>query len=311
MKPETHSFYGRRPARDRAHRRAPRRGARARDASPRDACLSPFHFPPRLPRHGGRDAARADAASAARARGVAVAALRRAVTAIAFDAGYETHEAFTRAFRAATRLALRLPETRYPRIELAATCGVHFTPDGGGARIHSPRFRRTHHGCRDQKSVPSCASAPCATSAPTTRSRSLREARRARGTRRFVEQPGAHARDLLRRSGHDAGERAPSDAALVVRRRSDAAGGTRPNSASPAGATRRRLTSARTSSSATLGALHGRVASRERQSHRRRPELRDLSQHADGHAEGASSTPISTSRLPTRRTRSLATSRES
>jgi AraC family transcriptional regulator len=45
----------------------------------------------------------------------------------AFDAGYETHEAFTRAFRA----AYSTPPTGFrrrahPRIELAASCGVHY-----------------------------------------------------------------------------------------------------------------------------------------------------------------------------------------
>ena len=55
----------------------------------------------------------------------------RPVTAIAFDAGYETHEAFTRAFRdcyakppSEFRLGIRA------RIELAAPCGVHFREDG-------------------------------------------------------------------------------------------------------------------------------------------------------------------------------------
>ena len=46
---------------------------------------------------------------------------------VAFDAGYETHEAFTRAFRA----AYSTPPTGFrrrahPRIELAASCGVHY-----------------------------------------------------------------------------------------------------------------------------------------------------------------------------------------
>jgi AraC family transcriptional regulator len=55
----------------------------------------------------------------------------RSVTAIAFDAGFEAHEAFTRAFRAhydASPTTFR--ERRYPRTELATMSGVHFHPDG-------------------------------------------------------------------------------------------------------------------------------------------------------------------------------------
>jgi AraC family transcriptional regulator len=49
------------------------------------------------------------------------------VTAIAFDAGYETHEAFTRAFRAAYCTSPSgFRQRRHPRIELAASCGVHY-----------------------------------------------------------------------------------------------------------------------------------------------------------------------------------------
>jgi AraC family transcriptional regulator len=58
------------------------------------------------------------------------------VTTIAFDAGYETHEAFTRAFRAAygasptayrqSAIDLRRACGRMQPIELAAKCGVHF-----------------------------------------------------------------------------------------------------------------------------------------------------------------------------------------
>lgn len=59
-----------------------------------------------------------------------------AVTTIAFDAGYETHESFTRAFRRAyalspSELRARAREardacTRPPQLELAARCGLHY-----------------------------------------------------------------------------------------------------------------------------------------------------------------------------------------
>lgn len=57
------------------------------------------------------------------------------VTTVAFDAGYETHEAFTRAFRRAYAMAPSEYRTRVhaardgcarpPQIELAARCGLH------------------------------------------------------------------------------------------------------------------------------------------------------------------------------------------
>jgi len=60
-----------------------------------------------------------------------LACRQTAVTEIAFDAGYETHEAFTRAFRALYNTSpsgfRAIPQ---PRIELAAGCGVHFSVHG-------------------------------------------------------------------------------------------------------------------------------------------------------------------------------------
>jgi AraC family transcriptional regulator len=54
------------------------------------------------------------------------------VTDIAFDAGYETHEAFTRAFRAAFGTSpTGFREKRYRRTALAAGCGIHYATDGG------------------------------------------------------------------------------------------------------------------------------------------------------------------------------------
>jgi AraC family transcriptional regulator len=63
-----------------------------------------------------------------------------AVTTVAFDAGYETHESFTRAFRRAyaqspSELRARAREARDqcerpPQLELAARCGLHYArPD--------------------------------------------------------------------------------------------------------------------------------------------------------------------------------------
>ncbi len=55
----------------------------------------------------------------------------RAVTQIAFDAGYETHEAFTRAFRAMFDDSPSRFRSLHRRIPVRpAPSGVHYTPDG-------------------------------------------------------------------------------------------------------------------------------------------------------------------------------------
>jgi AraC family transcriptional regulator len=116
------------------------------EALSRDAALSPFHFhrvfrglvgetPLELHRR-----LRLERAATQLVEG------NDAVTAIAFDAGYETHEAFTRAFRQAyglspsafrQRRAELLVACVYPLpIELAARCGVHF-----GARVEPSTIR--------------------------------------------------------------------------------------------------------------------------------------------------------------------------
>jgi AraC family transcriptional regulator len=56
------------------------------------------------------------------------------VADVAFGAGYETHEAFTRAFRA----CYNMPPSEFRRqrlrpIELATPCGVHYEPDAAAA----------------------------------------------------------------------------------------------------------------------------------------------------------------------------------
>jgi AraC family transcriptional regulator len=77
-----------------------------------------------------------------------------AVTQIAFDAGYETHEAFTRAFQKAHavspstfRRRMRTPGGACPageRFELAARCGVHFVPPGADGAPAAPRAPTWH-----------------------------------------------------------------------------------------------------------------------------------------------------------------------
>lgn len=55
----------------------------------------------------------------------------QSVLEIAFAAGFETHEAFTRAFREAySTPPSGFRDREHPRIELPATCGIHFDPEG-------------------------------------------------------------------------------------------------------------------------------------------------------------------------------------
>lgn len=142
MKPETRSFY--QSAVERAVLRVMATLDEALDleALAREAALSPFHFhrifrgmigetPLELHRR-----LRLERAAEALRDGTS------AVTAIAFAAGYETHEAFTRAFRAAYgstpssfRTAARTGGTpascaRPLSVALASRSGIHFTHAG-------------------------------------------------------------------------------------------------------------------------------------------------------------------------------------
>lgn len=131
MKPETRSYY------EQAVRRAidgvvaHLDEALALDALAAGACLSPFHF-----HRVFRGMVGETALELARRLRLERAAWRLAhtdqkVTEIAFDAGYETHEAFTRAFRAAySTPPSGFRRRRHRRIELAAACGVHYDPAG-------------------------------------------------------------------------------------------------------------------------------------------------------------------------------------
>lgn len=131
MKQATRSFY------EQAVQRAIEQIARDLDeplnldALADAACLSPFHFhrvfrgmvgetPLELLRR-----LRMERAAARLVDG------KTAVVEVAFDAGYETHEAFTRAFRACYATSpTAFRQRKHPRTEIAATCGVHFAESG-------------------------------------------------------------------------------------------------------------------------------------------------------------------------------------
>ena len=131
MKPDTRSFYARAIQAAIEHIATHLDDALELEALARIACLSPFHF-----HRVFRGMVSETPLELARRLRLERAAWRlkdtqQAITEIAFDAGYETHEAFTRAFRSAYSTSpsgFRL--RRYPRIEIAARCGIHFTTDG-------------------------------------------------------------------------------------------------------------------------------------------------------------------------------------
>ena len=78
-----------------------------------------------------------------------------AVTAVAFNAGYETHEAFTRAFRAAYGAApsvFRQNARAHPM--LAASSGLHYNPRGTASDF-IPRDTGAHTMQIDRETLPS------------------------------------------------------------------------------------------------------------------------------------------------------------
>jgi AraC family transcriptional regulator len=131
MKPDTRSFYARAVQATIEHIAQHLDDALELQALARVACLSPFHF-----HRVFRGMVGETPLELARRLRLERAAWRlrdkeRAITEIAFDAGYETHEAFTRAFRVSYSTSpsgFRL--RKYPRIEIAAACGIHFAADG-------------------------------------------------------------------------------------------------------------------------------------------------------------------------------------
>lgn len=142
MKPDTRSFYEQAAQRVIEHIVNHLDDALDLETLARSACLSPFHF-----HRVFRGMVGETPLELVRRLRLERAAwqLRDAslpVTGIAFDAGYETHEAFTRAFRAAYSVApTGFRARKHRRIELAATCGVHFDANG---RV--PPFVPRHSG---------------------------------------------------------------------------------------------------------------------------------------------------------------------
>lgn len=136
MKPETRSFYEQAVLRVIERITSNLDEALDLETLAREACLSPFHFHRVFRGMVGETPLELIRRLRMERAAFRLAKSEAAVTEMAFDAGYETHEAFTRAFRAyysTSPSGFRL--RKYPRIELAATCGVHFT-----AGAHVPAF---------------------------------------------------------------------------------------------------------------------------------------------------------------------------
>jgi AraC family transcriptional regulator len=131
MKPATHSFYTDAVRRVIEHVVTHLGEALALETLAEQACLSPFHF-----HRVFRGMVGETPLELVRRLRLERAAWRllhsdAPVTAIAFEAGYETHEAFTRAFRASyAHSPSGFRRRSAMRIELAAANGVHFSADG-------------------------------------------------------------------------------------------------------------------------------------------------------------------------------------
>ncbi|HEY4307340.1 MAG TPA: AraC family transcriptional regulator [Gemmatimonadaceae bacterium] len=139
MKPATRTFYAQ------AVQRAVEQMASRLDEAlelgilTRHACLSPFHF-----HRVFRGVTGEAPMEMVRRLRMERAAWRLkhtdwSVSTIAFDAGFETHEAFTRAFRASFATAPSdFRRRKHPRIEVAALCGIHYR-DGEAVPPFVPR----------------------------------------------------------------------------------------------------------------------------------------------------------------------------
>jgi len=130
VKPDTRSYYARAIQTAIEHIASHLDDALELEALARIACLSPFHFHRVFRGMVGETPLELTRRLRLERAAWKLKDRQRAITEIAFDAGYETHEAFTRAFRSAYSTppsGFRL--RKYPRIEIAAACGIHFTTD--------------------------------------------------------------------------------------------------------------------------------------------------------------------------------------
>ncbi|MDB4892305.1 MAG: Transcriptional regulator, AraC family [Gemmatimonadetes bacterium] len=136
MKSDTRSFYVQAAQRVIEHAAAHLDEAVALDRLAAEACLSPYHFHRVFRGIVGETPLELIRRLRMERAAHRLAHSDQSVTSIAFDAGYDTHEAFTRAFRASYATSpTGFRQRKHPRIELAAPCGVHYDAQGS-----IPRF---------------------------------------------------------------------------------------------------------------------------------------------------------------------------
>ncbi len=136
VKSQTHRDYAERLLRVLVHIQKHLGDPLPLDDLARIACFSPFHFHrifrgmvgESIKQHVKR--LRLERAAGALKSG------ERAVTEIALDAGYQSHESFTRAFRAAfDRSPTEFREAARASTRLRSRAGVHFAPRGGAVEF--------------------------------------------------------------------------------------------------------------------------------------------------------------------------------
>ena len=218
MKPTTHSFYAQAVQRVIEHVASHLDEALELETLAREACLSPFHF-----HRVFRGMVGETPVELVRRLRIERAAWRlihteRPVTAIAFESGYETHEAFTRAFRACYNASPSgFRSKRHRRIELAAPCGVHYH-EGGPIQPFLPRESGGRNMKVEIKSYPELRAGTVRHIGPYMQiSEAFERLGAIAGPARLLERPGAMMVALY----HDDPESTPvdqlrSDAAVVV-----------------------------------------------------------------------------------------------
>jgi AraC family transcriptional regulator len=146
-KPETRSFYANVVQRVIDRITSDLDAALDLETLAENANLSPFHFHRVFRGMVGETALELTRRLRMERAAWSLAHSERPVTQIAFDAGYETHESFTRAFRACYGTSPSgFRQRGSSRVELAALSGVHFDPrapaqiftpcDTGGSTMH-------------------------------------------------------------------------------------------------------------------------------------------------------------------------------
>lgn len=131
MKSGTRSFYVQAVQRVIEHAAAHLDEAVALDRLADEACLSPYHFHRVFRGIVGETPLELIRRLRMERAAYRLARSDQSVTSIAFDAGFDTHEAFTRAFRACYATSPSgFRRRKHPRFDLAASCGVHFESRG-------------------------------------------------------------------------------------------------------------------------------------------------------------------------------------